>query len=449
MKENADYYHNDIFRTQYFSKEPTQERIMETFQSLGIIPKVRLETQPQETWVYPQEESLRHDVKEQDSVAIILSHRDLDGVASACILYIYAREVLQKQALVLLDWNPTKQKTEEMLHLAETVLDRSLKEQDHIFICDREMVSATCVESYMSQHDCPSFTHMDHHAGNKYEESLLVLDAPMELYLETGKQWCGTTIAEQYVARNGIDWNQDNVKEFAIFVNLWDTFLWKDAKSDLHRIGKQYGTLDKTLTTDMLFEAVMRSLVNGSDILRESALTVTDILKPLVEQCATVFEEAFEEEYRKQCQNVVIVYLEECGYYMAHFTHCHPVFGSMVKDRYFSEWMNTIYSTGDSYDEMLKVIVCWNEFGGTVYVEDDDYDPIKAYDLARTFGKYFGCSGGGHAKAAGFRHVKEGASPYSVYLKIDQILCNAFEYYQVCYPNEDNVYVTVSKKGEE
>lgn len=168
---------------------------------------------------------IKRNLKDMNT-SVIVSHGDLDGVASAFII-AQAMEKVGKGYIINVDLNPTQAKTDELVK--EALYEICGDSNGEVIIADRDICTSDV------QDICTSIVWLDHHITsiNKFNcngENEYDLTR-VKTYLTTESTEAGVTMAYQYY-KDIVGEKNESLENIVSNTATWDTFSWKDLEAD-------------------------------------------------------------------------------------------------------------------------------------------------------------------------------------------------------------------------
>lgn len=307
---------------------------------------------------------IKRNIKSMNT-SVIISHADLDGIASAFVI-AQAMERVGKGYIINVDINPTQARTDELTREALYVIGGD--SNDEVVIADRDICSSDI------QGICTSIIWLDHHITsiNKFNysgEDEYNLTR-VRTYLTTESNEAGVTMAYNYY-KDVTGERNEALENIVANVACWDTFSWKelDEKSAERRAAIIYGYASYRCDPATLFRVLRYP--------REVRVYTLKILAHLYDEkrIAAVIQAqkgASEFKMKGSIKGVII-------------TNVEPQFISTVSDAFI----------GDGADIVLTVN------GELLSARASKHCSVHLGDAMKYIGEQCGNAGGGHAKAAG------------------------------------------------
>lgn len=169
---------------------------------------------------------LREVITRGSRITIVLSHEDLDGIASAFLLKKYAEATDENTIIVLTSMSPISDRTYGMLKSATELPDfyefDLCRNIDRIIVADR----ALSLEDYKRIKNLVNFRKFeiyDHHIAQENEyRNIQKFDPNVEVHFDSNI--CATLIIAHHIAST---LKYDGFIKSAEVVDCWDTFKWK------------------------------------------------------------------------------------------------------------------------------------------------------------------------------------------------------------------------------
>lgn len=166
---------------------------------------------------------IKRNLKDKNT-SVIVSHGDLDGIASAFII-AQAMDKIGKGYIINVDLNPTQAKTNELVREALFVIGGA--SNGEVIISDRDICSPDI------QYMCKNIVWLDHHitsinefnCNNDYDLSRV------RIYLTRESNEAGVTMAYQYY-KDTVGEENDALSNIVANTACWDTFSWKELEKD-------------------------------------------------------------------------------------------------------------------------------------------------------------------------------------------------------------------------
>lgn len=365
-------------------------------------------------------ETMRNIIRNKNKeLYVIISHADLDGIASSFLLGNFLEKETDLNMINVVCMDPTQKATNEML---EEVC-KSIKKENFdikVIIADRDIAS----KEVLNKNKIKEIFWLDHHITNinnyklnkdDYKDIKVYEFLTEESYLSATSMvyYCLLYMIEHNIITLPFNFSDDKKKEIVAshtfplddLVPLWDTFTWKQKV-----LPKYYNELDRK---ECLILAKASYILPAKLMYDVFSNNNFEDLLPKLEFASNIFCYNFNEVYKnaKAKGKEIVFELEK--------EKVKALVVTDLKSEYISLFADKIFEETD-----IDVVIAINS-NGLISCRASQKTEFDVSKLMQKFGNFIGFSGGGHKKAAGCRY-KEFKDPTISEKELKDILINLY-----------------------
>lgn len=339
---------------------------------------------------------------EEKDLYIILSHADLDGIASSFLIGDFLEKRTNVNMINAICMDPTQKATDEMLEQIYSSIENKEESNIRVIIADRDIASKEVLE----KSNIKEVFWLDHHISsiNKYNinkedyKGIKIYE-----FLTNETHYSAASMVSYFLSQTfkhnffsgKLNINVNNYQEMLEFimnsnyslshlVALWDTFTWKQKE-----LPQGYNEEDRK---NCLILAKASYIIPAKFLYDLMSSNNLEELLPKLKFASDIFDYKFNDMYEKTKETRVRTW------FGTETKKIKVLAVADLKSEYISLYADKVFE-----EEDIDVVVVVNNNGliSCRASQKTDFDVSK---LMQKFGNIIGFSGGGHKKAAGCRY---------------------------------------------